>query len=397
MSNISLRNRKTICSVFGVIFFCAFGANAEVSLPAPDNAALLYYQAFLLRPEMDDDTFISFNNVLDGDDPNEKVRKYLNLPDSREAIRLAEAATQILDCSWGITRPQGYDTLLSQARQLTFFLEVDARALAFDEEYRTALERCLSIRRFARHLNDDGFIGYAVSVPIDSRALRCIHYILGSMSPDRDTLIWLQSQVSNVQGAPPPPGRAYEIDLNDNLQLLSENPEFFETWRQYISENIEDESSRREILSLNDEEVIEKVKESYNKYLSSVNRVIASDIPYQQKYLELKELEEEIKNHPFVNPFSYLWVSFPRNVAEQHGIYIGAITTFNATRAAIEIYLVKEQTGQLPEMLPANLPKDPFSGQDFGYNVTEEGFSISFDPENLRDLRVRQFEFIVAQ
>ena len=395
--NILPRNKRTVFCVFGLIFICAFAAQATVSLPEPDNAALLYYQAMLLRPEMDDDTFISFNSVLDGDDPKEKVREYLNLSDSREAIRIAESASQILDCSWGITRPQGYDTLLTQARQLTFFLEVDARTLAFDGEFRTALERCLSIRMFARHLNDEGFIGYAVSVPIDSRALRCIHYILGLMPPDRDTLIWLQSQISNVQGAPPTPGRAYEIGLNDNLQLLSGNPEFFETWRAYISENIDDESARREILSLNDEEVIEKVKESYNKYLSSVNRVIASDIQYQQKYSELKELEEEIKNHPFVNPFSYLWVSFPRNVAEQHDIYVQGITVFNATRAAIEIYLVKAETGQLPGTLPLNLSKDPFSGQDFGYDVTEQGFTISFDPEDIGDLRIRQIEFIVAQ
>jgi hypothetical protein len=152
MSNINLRNRKTICFVFGFIFIYAFAAQATVSLPAPDNAALLYYQAMLLRPELDDDTFISFDRVLSGDDPDEKIREYLNLPDSCEAIRLAEAASKILDCSWGLSRPQGYKTLLTQARQLTFFLEVDARTLAVDGQYRIALERCLSIRRFARHL-----------------------------------------------------------------------------------------------------------------------------------------------------------------------------------------------------------------------------------------------------
>jgi hypothetical protein len=200
-----------------------------------------------------------------------------------------------------------------------------------------------------------------------------------------------------MQGAPPPPGRALEISLNYALKVLSAHPEAIATWRENISELIEDENARQEILSLTDEEVLERAKESYSRFLSSVNRVIASDIPYQQKHLELKELEEELKNHPVDDPVSILWLFLLSNVAEQHEIYVGGITNYNATRVAIEIYLVKVETGQLPEVLPANLPKDPFSGLDFGYNVTDEGFSISFDPENLRDFRVRQFEFPIAQ
>ena len=190
-----LRNRKTICCVFGVILFSALGAYATVSLPAPDNAALLYYQAFLLRPDLDDATFIPFDRVLRGDDPNEMVREYLNLRESRETIRIAEAATQILDCSWGIIRSQeiyNYElmliNLMSQVRQLAFLLEVDARTLAVDGEFRAALERCLSMRRFARHFVDEANLGYLVSMPVDFRSLRCIHYVLGSMPPDRNTL-----------------------------------------------------------------------------------------------------------------------------------------------------------------------------------------------------------------
>jgi len=69
MSNIS-HGGKLICCVFGTIFFCAFGTNADISLPDPDNAALLYYQAFLLRPDLDDATFIHFDSVLRGGDPD---------------------------------------------------------------------------------------------------------------------------------------------------------------------------------------------------------------------------------------------------------------------------------------------------------------------------------------
>jgi hypothetical protein len=49
---------------------------------------------------------------------------------------------------------------------------------------------------------------------------------------------------------------------------------------------------------------------------------------------------------------------------------------FNALKAAIEIYLIKAQTGQLPEQLPDGLPKDPYSGRDFEYEITKDGFLL---------------------
>ena len=395
MSNIKHNYIKLICSSCAIIFFCVFGANAEISLPAPDNAALLYYQAMLLRPEFDDDTFISFDRVLSGNDPDEKVREYLNLRECRKAISLTDAASKILDCSWGIIRSQGND-LLIEWRNLAYLLEVDARTLAVDGQYRTALERCLSIRRFARHFNDEGILGYLISTPINNRSLRCIHYILGLMSPDRDTLIWLQSQISIVQGAPPPPGRALEIELNDELQRLSEDSDTLERWREYNSEKVEDEGIRQENLNLTDKEVLELIKESNNWFLSSVNRIVGSDMPYQHKYSELRKLEEELKNPPIVDPFYYLWISLPRNITEQHGIYVHGLAKYNATRAAIEIYLVKVETGQLPEELPANLPKDPFTGRDFEYETTAKGFMLRCREEGISE-KVWEYEFTVSQ
>lgn len=397
MNNDNHNFRNLIYSSFAIILFSTLGANATVSLPAPNNAALLYYQAMLLCPEFDDETFISFDRVLDGNDPDEKVREYLNLRDTRKAISLAEAASKILDCSWGIMRSQGND-LLVEWRNLAYLLEVDARTLAFDGQYLAALERCLSIRRFARHFNDEGVLGYAVSIPIESHSLMsCGRYILGLMPPDRDTLIWLQSQISVVQGPPPPYGRALEIELSDYLQWLSDDPNTIEWLRQKNSEKIEDEDIRQGIIALTDKEVLELIDESNNKFLSIINRIVGIDMPYQLKYSELRKLQEELINPPIIDPYYHLWIILPRNLTEQHDIYVQGITVFNATRAAIEIYLVKAETGQLPETLPADLPKDPFSGQDFGYIVTDDGFSLSFDPEDIGDLRVRQLEFTVVQ
>ncbi len=272
---------------------------------------------------------------------------------------------------------------------------MDARTLAVDGDYRAALDRCLSIRRLAQHIADEGLIGYLVSMSYQLRAFLCIQFVLSSMSPDTDTLSWLQAQLGTVQGAPPSPGRTLEITLEDALRFLSEHPEILEMWRENVSEHIEDENARQEILSLTDEELLEQAKELYNKFLSSANRVIGGDMPYQQKYLVLQELEDELGvGNPIVG---ILGLHVLSNVVEQHDIYIRGIANFNAIRAAIEIYLVKAETGQLPEMLPAHLPKDPFSSQDFEYEATSQGFVLRCREKEIGANKVREYEFLIAQ
>jgi len=402
MRNINHNKRKAICSICATLFLCTIGAQAAVSSPDPDNAALLYYQAFLLRPQPDDATYHLLDAVLRGAEPDEKLREYLNLIECRETIRIAEAATEIPQCSWGIMRSAGVynltlTTLFGQVRQLAFLLEVDARTLAFDGEYRGALDRCLSIRRLAQHIADEAVLGYFVSLPLHGRAFLCIQHVLGSMPPDRDTLIWLQGQISTVQGVPPPPGRAMKITLDDALNFLRMHPEHLATWRENVSELIEDESARQEILSLTDEELLERARDSYNSFLSSVNRVIGSDMPYQQKYLELQELEEELEDHTVGDPVGILRLFVWSNVVQQHDIYVRGIANFNAVRAAVEIYIAKADTGQLPEMLPPHLPKDPFSGQDFEYEATSQGFVLRCREKEIGEERVWEYEFVIAQ
>lgn len=400
MRNINYSSKKAICSICVILALWSIGTQAAISSPDPDNAALLYYQAFLHRPELYDDIFFHFNSVLHGAQPDEKVREYLNMIETRETLRITEAATEILDCSWGIMHSQGIfsSTLFkigAQLRQIALLLELDARTLAFDGDYRAALDRCLSIRRIVPHIADEHDIGYLISMLRHWQAFDCIQHILSSMSVDRDTLTWLLGQISTVQGAPPSPGRAFEITLEDAIKSLSAHPEILERKREGLLDYIEDESVRQEIPSLTDAEFLGRVKELYNKFLSSVNRVIGSDIPYQQKHLQLKQLEDEfIYEDPMV---IILMFYVPINVADYNDVYVRNIAIYNALRAAIEIYLVKAKTGQLPATLPDGLPKDPYSGQDFGYEITEEGFTFHSQGEDFQGYGGRLLEFKVQQ
>jgi hypothetical protein len=102
-----------------------------------DNAALLYYQAFLSRPELDAAAGLTMNSVLRGAEPDRNIRSYLQR--CRQTIKLAEAATKVPQCNWGISPSGGLGSMpLADLRQLSFVLSLYARTLAADGHYRAS-------------------------------------------------------------------------------------------------------------------------------------------------------------------------------------------------------------------------------------------------------------------
>lgn len=79
-----------------------------------------------------------------------------------------------------------------------------------------------------------------------------------------------------------------------------------------------------------------------------------------------------------------------------HSFYIGGpiarfyqsqvehIAYVNGTKAAVEVYLIAAKTGKLPEKLPDYLPKDPYTGRDFIYEKTDDGFVLHCQSDNFR-------------
>ena len=55
----------------------------------------------------------------------------------------------------------------------------------------------------------------------------------------------------------------------------------------------------------------------------------------------------------------------------------------------------KAQTGSLPDRLPANALKDPFSGQDYLYQKTAAGFMLRCQGKDLDKDQVYEWEFKV--
>lgn len=370
--------------------------------PDTNNAALLYYQAFLSRPKPDDATFWLIDESLRGIEPDKKsgllIRKYLK--DCRETIKYANAASQIPRCDWGPLYTQPYTLSMSvilQSRQLCQLLNLYACALASDKEYRAAFDSSLVIRRLAAHIGDDTFLMYSTSHTINIIALKCIMHIMDSMPPDVNTLTWLRNQINEVQGTPFRPARILKKWNDRERKSWRAHPENIKKWREAFSQATGDDSERKEFLKLTDEQILARVIDSHESLLKNALEIISSNEPYKYKYTELLKLKDPLDpGNVLGDPFSFL-STFARTAENYYKLMIRNTACLNVVRAAIEIYLMNAKTGQLPKTLPDSLPKDPYTGQDFEYRITDEGFVIGFDPEKIHNFRVRQFNFKVKK
>ena len=415
MRNVNHNSKKAICSIFATLFLCTVGAQA-VALPTdPDNAALLYYQAFLLSPEPN---FLLIDKVIRGANPNEQIRKYLNLPSCQEAIEFARAANQLSMCDWGLLYSRGYGLstqVIIQLRRLCNLLEVYSRTLAADGEYRAA-------RRFAAHIGEDTLLMLSESQTVNRRALICIQHILGSMPTDFETLTWLKGQLESVQGTTWQPAQAFKNWRDMELQYWRSRPKGQPFKRDWFLEQIKDEIEKKEIIGFTDEqllvlllreerifpgkyrisvptELLARAQQAFDKFLESALKIIGSDMSYEEKHKDLLKLTDprELEYRAISGDPVILLENCARTVEPYHKLMVWNVAHFNGLMAAIEIYLVKAKTDQLPEKLPDGLPKDPYSGENFKYERTEEGFVLHCKGEDFYERWKGRFEFEVKK
>ncbi len=364
----------------------------EAALPSPDNAALLYYQAFLLRPQADEGTSDMINAVLRGAEPDYKIRAYLG--HCRETIRLAEMAGQMPQCTWGLSHPDGgYApmTMLTEVRQLAFVLAVDARTLAFDAGDRAALARCLTIRQLARHIGDDTLIVFLVSLAIDTFAHGTMQDVLSIQPAQAKTLQWLRGQLAAVGGTPRSLTRVLYRDFQLAVDGLRRDTARLEEVREMWP---------AETSSMTDEEIVARARELRQPFQDGVQAVLDSDMPYELKQAEIERLGAELDGRYAGDTLDRdLWLSAapPTQIARVHDLHTRAVAYASAIKIAAAVYLEFAETGRLPESLPDHMPKDPFSGEGFGYEVTADGFLLRRHVVDPEQDRLWEYEFTVRE
>ena len=459
--------------------------NAEIDsrirddvMPSHNNAALLYYQAFLLTPELDNQAILDkIYDVYGGAKPDKQTRTFLGkcVP----AFELFEIASLMTQCTWGVWSEAQNSRifLLRKMRHLSYIISVDASTLSADGHYRAALERCMTLRRIARHLSYDSEL-HIRSSTYDDIALRTIRRILGEMPPNADVLARFQGQLAMFQEATTFLERTLQRYLKAKMDMIQSYS--IASLRGMLLKTATDEQVRQNIRDLTDEQIRDQAIETVQGPFGSVFAILHSDKSAEQKHAEMQELA----NHTVKTNILELRVMFyttilhdelgkdivglivgirPEMTEEQklskmqkiidkrvapdairlltklsnalgREIDLGFLTggemtdeqrlaemqkvlyelgeayrierisglpwhvinglfkpqvkhtaQINSIKAAVDVYLVLAKTGQLPKELPDYLAKDPYTGRDFLYEITDEGFALRCqDAEFLR-------------
>jgi hypothetical protein len=431
------RNYITFCLLFLIVFgvVIAFGQkrledtifnrkpevayklrNAEIiplveddTPPNPGNAALLYYQAFLLTPEPPESIrnihHVTFSAVRDKEAfsavLDKKVRRYLG--SCLDVIEIVEIASRMQECIWGVwVEPifmPSHGALRRRIHSIYDILFLDARTLAVDGHYRMALERCLTALRIVRHFREDPEL-YTFSIPLERYALRIVRYVLGVIPPNAEILTWFRGQLGIVLSEQTVYAKRLQEIVKADLKQIRTYPTRLARLRNLIMGASEDEQVKEKVRNLTDEQLLLYASKGLQSFLDSIFRILDSEITYEQKLAEMQKIISNLTESDDADPiikYIFLDINIGGTINRQYPAYVGHQAYINGTKAAVEIYINVAKTGQLPKTLPDGLPKDPSTGQDFVYEITDEGFALHCRDEEFMSSLSKKLEFKVKK
>ena len=366
---------------------------APVSAYPPDNAAVLYYKAALsYQPDKDIEGQLS--DLSRGEIKlNEQIRKFVEK--NQSAIDITLEASNIPSCDWGTDFSKGLEAVMphiSATKHLALLILADARILAEQGDYETALNHCLSVHRIGRHVIDRNFVCYLLGSSISGRTNTCIADILSDMPEDLERLNWLKGRLAGLENKSPLFVSCFDAETEFGASMMQSQK------IGAIQNDIRGEELKAlvaEQLRTADEAFFEKNRAYWNKVMTDAKAAAASGLPYQQTYTQLQRYAEKVPIESMNNPDTILTAWLMPGIQGVYSIGIRADTSTNAARAAVEIYIIKAKTGKLPQTLPAGLPKDLFSGRDFQYEKTADGFTLRCQGKDRIDDKIHQYEFKV--
>jgi hypothetical protein len=370
--------------------------------PDPDNAALLYYQAFLLYNAPGTESFDDFARGKTG--PSDEIQECLKT--GRTAISYALLATEREQCNWGLVYSKGFSMALphlAQSRSLAKLLLADARMLAFDGQYREAFERCLSTKRLARHLGDEVVISLLVRHAIDAVADDGIRDILGMTPPDPQMLDWLKGQLASVSAYPPSFARSLKYEQEMTLEMLRADRlaelkvELGAVEAGKIAETIEalQAGDASQIPGQAEEALLARNREYLADYMTTMQATLARPMPYAEKWQILRAAQTQMVQDAATKPEAVITGTVAPALGKIYSVEVKAQARANALRVGMELLTAKAQTGKLPERLPANMLKDPFSDQDYLYEKTSTGFVLRCQGKDLDKDTTYEYPFTV--
>lgn len=365
----------------------------------PDNAAVLYYRACLLYQsdsnsvgEMDK-SMVNF--LWKGETGiNEKIKKFVE--QSKYVINILLTASDVPNCDWGFDYSQGLSIplpSLSTLKRLVNLVLADAKIHAAESDYHAALERCLSVQKMGRHISNGPIVSHLVGLSFDKFAYNSFTDILAKMPEDLETLIWLKKQLADIAARPFSAKTA--LVRETEMTLAAMQIEKIDEIQQMLSDCADE--SARDRLETSTEQFLENSKQCYKNCMVHIQTLL--DMPYPQAYVKLNEMEKSIVQDAKKKENSdliFTAILMPA-LGKFYSYTIEQKTHSNVLCTAVDIYIVKAKTGQLPDTLPAGSPLDLFSGKTFQYEKTDNSFILRCQGKNLDKDKIHEYEFKVKK
>lgn len=358
----------------------------------PDNAAVLYYKAAVLY-EVDSNMADMLADLQKGEiELNDKIREFVKK--NRLIINTVLDASEVKNCDWGMDFSQGFEMEmppLASMKKLARLVRADAEILAIEGDYEAAISRCMSLYKMARHINDRVYISYLVGIAINGLTNSCITQIMAEMPQDMQSLTRLKNQLIEIDSMP----------LSVKPAILGEREAvlIFMTPEQLpdIVRLCElDKSVKEKILyTSTDEALLERNRTYFENYYTDV--IAGFDKPYVEGYAGLTDLVKKIEKDVKSNPDATLTGVLAPATHKIFSLKTRFETHNNAIKTALELYLIKARTGKLPDELSAGLPKDLFSGKNFEYEKTADGFILRCQGKDLGRDELYEYEFKVKK
>lgn len=387
----SKKNNKLLYMIFVVMI--VFVSDASASIYPPENAATLYYKAFMLY-QMDETMNTMLGDVIkDKTEINETIRDYVKK--NQKVVQILLDASEIEHCDWGINFSQGYETEIPhpfKMKEVGRLMLANAKILAQQGDYEEALMHCISAYKMGKHTGDISLICYMVGTLIITATNDCVADILSSMPTDLELLTLLKNEITQVDKIPFSIKAALvkEQEVGD----VSMRPDKI----NYVIEicSCSEELKNKILSAINtDDQFLTKSRQYWNDYMKEV--IVTCDLPYQQAYLKLKELVQKPSEQAKENPEADLTAISAPIFHKAFSLSIRLASHCNAIDTAIELYTVKAKTGVLPDTLPAGLPGDLFSGKDFEYEKSDDGFILRCRAKDLVKDKIHEYKFKVKE
>ncbi|MBN1817291.1 MAG: hypothetical protein JW828_08010 [Sedimentisphaerales bacterium] len=381
-------NTKNTCSVIVALTVAAFIiSQADVLAYPPDNAAVLFYKTCLTYKHTEGDLAETVADVAACKvEPTDEVIHYIK--EEVNTIKILAEAGRIEACDWGNDYREGFNLelpVLSNMRNLARIVLADAVIHIREKDWNMAIQRCETAYAMARHIRTDAtLIHNLVGIALEALTNKVVTKTLAEMPVDRILLEKIERQLEQVATNNQTMRNCIELEKNVVVKYTS-----LEDMRKMFANSDASEEERSQLT----EENFQKSKVYYELHL---NRLMeAFSLAYPEGTAQINKLNEQINKDAETLPAAAMALTVIPAMEKCFSLEIRSRTDNNAMQVAIELYKIRANRGRLPRRLPPDLPKDLFSGKDFDYEITDEGFILRCKGEDIAKNLIHEYRFTV--